>query len=145
MTGKGRSALLGATLLSGCSATPMIEMHYFPLPAAEQGAGAVDVIHDLEAAGQLPVLHTVALADGDVEYRFGIVGHMALGATQTIVRVVRSGGTARGEVWCHRLAWELADSTHPMPHQVARTHLEHPPDFAGLDVAAKVFNLFLKY
>jgi len=130
----GRAAVMAMLLVAieGCSATKMIEMPYGPLPASEAGSGPVDVISYLEAPGQLPPLHTVALAPGDVEYRFGVVGHMALGATQTIVRVVRAGGKAQGEVWCQRLAWELADSTHGMPSQVARTHLEHAPNWSQI-------------
>jgi len=126
-------------LALACAAPPSIEMPYQPLPAPEFGSGPLDVIRDLEVPGQLPPLHTVRLPDGDVEYRFGIVGHMALGGTNTIVRVTRSAGVVRGEVWCHRLAWELKDPEGRMPHQIARTVLDRRPDWgAVLDSIAAI-------
>lgn len=127
MTGRSLLRVAVALVAIGCSTPKMIEMPYLPLAAPEPGAGPVDVIRDLEAHGQLPPLHTVRLPDGDVEYRFGIVGHMVLGGTNTIVRVTRSAGVVRGEVWCHRLAWELKDSVGGMLHQIARTQIEKRP------------------
>lgn len=127
-----RSGLLLLALAVACGPVGMIEMPYQPLPAPEPGSGPLDVIQALEAPGQLPPLHTVRLPQGDVEYRFGIVGHMALGATNTIVRVTRSGGVARGEVWCERTAWEHNDSLGRMPYQVARTDVERAPDWSAI-------------
>ena len=127
-----RSGLFLAALVVACGPAKMIEMPYQPLPAPEPGGGPLDVIHALEAPGQMPPLHTVRLPDGDIEYRFGIVGHMALGAGNTIVRVTRTKGVARGEVWCERTAWELEDSLGRMPHQIARTHIERTPDWSAI-------------
>ena len=124
------SALMAVAL--SCAPAKMITMPYEPLPAPEFGSGPVDVIRDLETPGQLPPLHTVRLPEGDLEYRFGFVGHMALGGTNTLVRVTRSDGVARGEVWCERLAWELKDSAGRMPRQIARTALEHRPDWGAI-------------
>ena len=127
-----RHGALLAVLLVGCGPEKMIEMPYQPLPAPEPGSGPLGVIQALEAPGQLPPLHTVRLPDGDVEYRFGIAGSMVLGATNTIVRVTRSGGVARGEVWCERTAWELKDSLGRMLHRIARTHVETAPEWSAI-------------